>query len=252
MLDALSYLKTSPEALVEMAQKYYVDSALPKLVADFASFELPHIRSLCIHEMVVRAFKHILQAVVAAVNDFDDMAVSIASCLNILLGSLPSENFDPNLASDDHLKQKWLEIFLSKRLGWRWKEEYFTNLRRLAILRGLCHKVGLELVPRDYAMDAPDPFSKSDIISMIPIYKHVACSSADDRTLLESSKTSLDKGKLEDAVNFGTKALAKLVAVCGPYHRMTAGAYSLLAVVLYHTGDFNQFLVIYSGCCCMA
>ncbi|KAH9624549.1 hypothetical protein KSS87_017759, partial [Heliosperma pusillum] len=35
-------------------------------------------------------------------------------------------------------------------------------------------------------------------------------------------------------------ALAKLVAVCGPYHRMTAGAYSLLAVVLYHTGDFNQ------------
>lgn len=78
----------------------------------------------------------------------------------------------------------------------------------------------------------------------------------------------MDKGKLEDAVAYGTKvcvalnsfyficllvsswlptklswhlqALAKLVAVCGPYHRMTAGAYSLLAVVLYHTGDFNQ------------
>ena len=36
------------------------------------------------------------------------------------------------------------------------------------------------------------------------------------------------------------QALAKLIMVCGPYHRMTAGAYSLLAVVLYHTGDFNQ------------
>ncbi|KAL2513646.1 tetratricopeptide repeat domain-containing protein [Forsythia ovata] len=35
-------------------------------------------------------------------------------------------------------------------------------------------------------------------------------------------------------------ALSRLVSVCGPYHRMTAGAYSLLAVVLYHTGDFNQ------------
>lgn len=35
--------------------------------------------------------------------------------------------------------------------------------------------------------------------------QHVACSSADGRTLLESSKTSLDKGKLEDAVTFGTK-----------------------------------------------
>lgn len=40
------------------------------------------------------------------------------------------------------------------------------------------------------------------------------------------------------------QALAKLVAVCGPYHRMTAGAYSLLAVVLYHTGDFNQVYLL--------
>jgi hypothetical protein len=36
------------------------------------------------------------------------------------------------------------------------------------------------------------------------------------------------------------QALSKLVSVCGPYHQMTAGAYSLLAVVLYHTSDFNQ------------
>lgn len=38
------------------------------------------------------------------------------------------------------------------------------------------------------------------------------------------------------------KALAKMIAVCGPYHRTTASAYSLLAVVLYHTGDFNQVI----------
>jgi len=35
--------------------------------------------------------------------------------------------------------------------------------------------------------------------------QHVACSSVDGRTLLESSKTFLDKGKLEDVVNYGTK-----------------------------------------------
>jgi hypothetical protein len=49
---------------------------------------------------------------------------------------------------------------------------------------------------------------------------------------------------------FLLKALSKIIAVCGPYHRLTANAYSLLAVVLYHTGDFNQvcqwvFLVIF-------
>jgi protein TIF31 len=97
--------------------------------------------------------------------------------------------------------------------------------------------VGIEVAPRDYALDTSTPFKKADIISMVPVYKQVACSSADGRTLLESSKTALDKGKLDDAVAYGTKALAKLVAVCGPYHRMTAGAYNLLA---YHTGDFNQ------------
>jgi hypothetical protein len=39
------------------------------------------------------------------------------------------------------------------------------------------------------------------------------------------------------------QALAKLVAVRGPYHRMIARAYSLLAVMLYHTDDFNQVLL---------
>ncbi|KAF3452912.1 hypothetical protein FNV43_RR03345 [Rhamnella rubrinervis] len=261
-----------PDELIEMAHKYYVDTALPKLVADFGSLELspvdgrtltdfmhtrglqmcslgrvveladklPHVQSLCVHEMIVRAYKHILQAVVAAVDNVADWAASIASCLNILLGTPLGENANAHAANDDKLKWRWVETFLLKRYGWQWKYESDQDLRKFAILRALCHKVGLELVPRDYDMDTASPFRKSDIISMVPVYKHVACSSADGRTLLESSKTSLDKGKLEDAVNFGTKALSKLVSVCGPYHRMTAGAYSLLAVVLYHTGDFNQ------------
>ncbi|KAJ7951921.1 Tetratricopeptide repeat (TPR)-like superfamily protein [Quillaja saponaria] len=55
-------------------------------------------------------------------------------------------------------------------------------------------------------MESSNPFGKYDIISMVPV----------------------------------CKALARMMAVCGPYHRTTASAYSLLAVVLYHTGDFNQ------------
>ncbi|KAI5585584.1 hypothetical protein BDE02_06G155700 [Populus trichocarpa] len=265
------HLKT-PDELIEMAYKYYADTALPKLVADFGSLELspvdgrtltdfmhtrglqmcslgrvveladklPHVQSLCIHEMIVRAYKHILQAVVASVNDVADLAACIASCLNILLGTPSTETEDSDIINDEKLKCKWVETFVGKRFGWQWKHESYQDLRKFAILRGLSHKVGLELLPRDYDMDNAFPFKRSDIISMVPVYKHVACSSADGRTLLESSKTSLDKGKLEDAVNYGTKALSKLVSVCGPYHRMTAGAYSLLAVVLYHTGDFNQ------------
>ncbi|KAL0319115.1 UNVERIFIED_CONTAM: protein TSS [Sesamum angustifolium] len=258
----------SADELVKMAIEYYDDVALPKLVTDFASLELspvdgrtltdfmhlrglqmrslgrvveladklPHIQSLCIHEMVTRAFKHVLRAVIASVENMDDMPTAIATALNFLLGSSNVENNDP---SDQVLKLQWLRAFLAKRFDWRLKDE-FQHLRKLSILRGLCHKVGLELVPKDYDLENCTPFTKSDIISVVPVCKHVGCSSADGRTLLESSKIALDKGKLEDAVNYGTKALAKMIAVCGPYHRATASAYSLLAVVLYHTGDFNQ------------
>ncbi|KAJ7962574.1 Tetratricopeptide repeat (TPR)-like superfamily protein [Quillaja saponaria] len=261
----------SMQDLIDMSRKYYTDVALPKLVADFGSLELSpvdgrtltdfmhtrglqmrslghvvklseklsHVQALCIHEMIVRAFKHILQAVIAAVIDTEKMATSIAAALNLMLG-VP-ENGGSNKSCNVHtLVWRWIEVFLKKRYDWNLNSLNYQDVRKFAILRGLCHKVGIELVPRDFDMDSPTPFRKSDVVSLVPVHKQAACSSADGRQLLESSKTALDKGKLEDAVAYGTKALAKLVAVCGPYHRMTAGAYSLLAVVLYHTGDFNQ------------
>ncbi|KAK6263688.1 hypothetical protein SCA6_019122 [Theobroma cacao] len=264
------HLKSADE-LLKMAYKYYDDIALPKLVTDFGSLELspvdgrtltdfmhlrglqmrslgclvelaeklPHIQSLCIHEMVTRAFKHVLKAVVASVDKFEDLPAAIASSLNFLLGNSGGEDNDLNANDDYFLKLGWLRKFLAAKFGWTLRDE-FQHLRKLSILRGLCHKIGLELVPRDYDMECPEPFKMWDVISMYPVCKHVGCSSADGRTLLESSKIALDKGKLEDAVNYGTKALARMIAVCGPYHRTTASAYSLLAVVLYHTGDFNQ------------
>ncbi|XP_044501218.1 protein TSS-like isoform X2 [Mangifera indica] len=262
--------KSLPE-LVDLSNKYYIEVALPKLVADFGSLELSpvdgrtltdfmhtrglrmrslgqivklseklsHVQSLCIHEMIVRAFKHILQAVISAVGNTEKMAVSIAAALNLLLGVPEKEEL--NKSHNVHsLVRRWLEVFLMKRYEWDLNSLSDNDVRKFAILRGLCHKVGIELVSRDFDMDSPSPFRKTDIVGLVPVHKQAACSSADGRQLLELSKTALDKGKLEDAVTYGTKALAKLVAVCGPYHRMTAGAYSLLAVVLYHTGDFNQ------------
>ncbi|XP_040381956.1 protein TSS [Oryza brachyantha] len=261
----------SPPELIEMALKYYDEVALPKLVADFGSLELSpvdgrtltdfmhtrglqmrslgrvvklseklsHVQSLCVHEMIVRAFKHIVRSAIAATSDLRQLALAIASALNLLLG-VP----EPEASTSSHdvrpLVWKWLVAFLKKRYEFELTEQHYHDVRKYALLRGLCHKVGIELAPRDFVMDSAFPFQKQDIISLVPVHKQVACSSADGRQLLESSKTALDKGKLEDAVNYGTKALAKLITVCGPYHRMTAGAYSLLAVVLYHTGDFNQ------------
>ncbi|WOH05523.1 hypothetical protein DCAR_0624940 [Daucus carota subsp. sativus] len=264
------HLKSADE-LIKMAHKYYDEIALPKLVKDFGSLELspvdghtltdymhlrglkmqslgrvveladklPHIQSLCIHEMVTRAFKHVLKAVIASVENVADFSAQVASSLNFLLGNCTTEDNCHDSREDHYIKLQWLRTFLATRYGYTIKDE-FQHLRKLSILRGLCHKVGLELIPRDFDLESQNPFKRSDIISLVPVCKHVGCSSADGRTLLESSKVALDKGNLEEAVTYGTKALAKMIAVCGPYNRTTASAYSLLAIVLYHTGDFNQ------------
>lgn len=191
--------------------------------------------------MVTRAFKYVVKASIASVDDISQTPAAIATSLNILFGSQSTNNNEKVERQDYELKLRWLKAFLLRRFGWKLNDE-FRHLRKLAILRGLCHKVGLELVPRDYDMDSPNPFRKDDIVSMIPVCKvniyaphpslilfslsspflfsisfslmvcsfydppqHVICSSADGRTLLESSKVALDKGKLEDAVNYGTK-----------------------------------------------
>ncbi|GMH14318.1 hypothetical protein Nepgr_016159 [Nepenthes gracilis] len=99
------------DELVKMAHKYYEEVALPKLVTAFASLELssvdgltltdfmhlrglkmcslghvvesanklPHIPSLCIHEMITRAFKHVVRAAIASVDNFKVESVGEAS-----------------------------------------------------------------------------------------------------------------------------------------------------------------------------
>ena len=36
------------------------------------------------------------------------------------------------------------------------------------------YQVGVELAPRDYDMESLNPFKKSDIVSMVPVYKVIS------------------------------------------------------------------------------
>lgn len=102
--------------------------------------KLPHIQSLCIHEMVTRASKHILKAVIASVDSKANLPAAIASTLNFLLGSCISGDDTQKYSDGEMLNLEWLRTFLDKRFGWRLTDE-FPKLRKLSILRGLCHKV---------------------------------------------------------------------------------------------------------------
>ena len=89
--------------------------------------------------MIVRAFKHILRVVIAAV-DIDKMAVSVAATLNLLLG-VPESGESLRPCNAHSLVWRWLELFLMKRYEWDISSFNYRELRKFAILRGMCHKV---------------------------------------------------------------------------------------------------------------
>lgn len=90
--------------------------------------------------MITRAFKHILEAVIASVENFGELSATIASTLNFLFGMWTAENRNQEFLEDQGLKLQWLQAFLAKRFDWKINDEYQT-LRKLSVLRGLCHKV---------------------------------------------------------------------------------------------------------------
>lgn len=89
--------------------------------------------------MIVRAYKHILRAVIASVGT-DDAAATVASALNLMLGIPENYNSDKPF-NVDSLVWRWLEVFLMKRYDWDINGFNFKELRKFAILRGLCQKV---------------------------------------------------------------------------------------------------------------
>jgi protein TIF31 len=97
--------------------------------------------------MIVRAFKHILQAVIAAVVDQEKMAVSIAAALNLMLG-IPETRDSIKSCHVHPLVWRWLEVFLKKRYEWDLSSLNFKDVRKFAILRGLCHKVNICMCSR--------------------------------------------------------------------------------------------------------
>uniref|UniRef100_A0A0D9WY61 Clu domain-containing protein n=1 Tax=Leersia perrieri TaxID=77586 RepID=A0A0D9WY61_9ORYZ len=244
----------SPPELIEMALKYYDEVALPKLVK--LSEKLSHVQSLCVHEMIVRAFKHIVRSAIAATSDMRQLALAIAAALNLLLG-VP----EPEVSTSSHnvrpLVWKWLVSFLKKRYKFELTEKHYHDVRKYALLRGLCHKVGIELAPRDFIMDSAFPFQKQDIISLVPVHKATIYQQKaldiNERELgLDHPDTMKSYGDLavfyyrlqhtELALKYVKRALYLLHLTCGPSHPNTAATYINVAMMEEGLGNVHVAL----------
>ncbi|KAF2545067.1 hypothetical protein F2Q70_00019131 [Brassica cretica] len=237
----------SLQELVDLAQKYYTEVAIPKLVADFGSLELSpvdgrtltdfmhtrglrmrslgyvvklsdklsHVQSLCVHEMIVRALKHILQAVISAVaTDTDKIAAKVAAALNMMLGIPKTE-----------AENSW--------------------------------NVGIELIPRDFDMESPEPFQKTDVVSLVPVHKATIYQQKaldiNERELgLDHPDTMKSYGDLavfyyrlqhtELALKYVKRALYLLHLTCGPSHPNTAATYINVAMMEEGLGNVHVAL----------
>jgi protein TIF31 len=92
--------------------------------------------------MIVRAFKHIVRSVIAAISDKRQLALSIAAALNLLVG-IPESEASRSSLNVHPLVWRWLVVFLKKRYEFELTEKHYHDVRKYAILRGLCHKVSL-------------------------------------------------------------------------------------------------------------
>ncbi|KAK3194624.1 hypothetical protein Dsin_025934 [Dipteronia sinensis] len=189
------------------------------------SEKLSHVQSLCIHEMIVRAFKHILQAVISAVIDTEKMAVSIAVALNMMLG-VP-ENEELNKSHNVHsLVWRWLEVFLMKRYEWDLSGLNYKDVRKFAVLRGLCHKAtiyqqkALDINERELGLDHPDTMkSYGDLAVFYYRLQHT-----------------------ELALKYVKRALYLLHLTCGPSHPNTAATYINVAMMEEGLGNVHVAL----------
>ncbi|KAF5742102.1 hypothetical protein HS088_TW09G00143 [Tripterygium wilfordii] len=117
--------------------------------------------------------------------------------------------------------------------------------------------VGLELVPRDYDMDHSNPFRRSDIISMVPVYKATIYQQKaldiNERELgLDHPDTMKSYGDLavfyyrlqhtELALKYVNRALYLLHLTCGPSHPNTAATYINVAMMEEGLGNVHVAL----------
>lgn len=118
-----------------------------------------------------------------------------------------------------------------------------SRVKKVSVVRNLCHKVGITVAARKYDLNSAAPFQTSDILNLQPVVKHSVpvCSEAKD--LVETGKLKLAEGMLSEAYALFSEAVSILQQVTGPMHREVANCCRYLAMVLYHAGDMAGAIV---------
>ncbi|XP_072538059.1 clustered mitochondria protein homolog [Salminus brasiliensis] len=115
-------------------------------------------------------------------------------------------------------------------------EQY--GLQKLALLREMCLKTGIQLRLRDYALDNRNkaPITPDDLLNLLPVVKHITMTTTDASRAFQAAKNSLQKGLLEQAYDQLKEAAYLFARVCDDLHPEACNCLSMLAKVAYLQG----------------
>ncbi|XP_026662154.2 clustered mitochondria protein-like isoform X2 [Phoenix dactylifera] len=117
------------------------------------------------------------------------------------------------------------------------------QVKKVAVIRNLCQKVGITIAARKFDLDSSAPFQTSDILNLQPVVKHSVPVCSEARNLMEAGKARLAEGLLNEAYILFSEAFSLLQQITGPMHPDVANCCRYLAMVLYHAGDMEGAIV---------
>ncbi|CAL1547701.1 unnamed protein product [Lymnaea stagnalis] len=237
---------------------------------------LSYVYTIAISELISRSTKHLYNHYMQGV-DMMNTAAAISHFLNCFLGSYPNPHAqviaEESKASKrkGKRKNKHSVVFSIENTNeWSsetpktlWKkivdeaDEYFGytlecdgidsaleqyNCQRIALLRSICIKVGIQIQLREYSLENRSRaiFTEDDIINVFPIVKHISPRATDAFHFFSSGQNKIQQGLLREGYELISEALNLLNNVYGAMHPEIAACLRLLARLNYILGEFGE------------
>ncbi|KAI8739324.1 clustered mitochondria protein [Biomphalaria glabrata] len=249
---------------------------LGKIAETLAKYPtLSYVYTIAIGELICRSVKHLYNHYMQGV-DMMNTAAAISHFFNCFLGSYPNPHLQviaeetKNAKRKSKRRNKHSVLYSIENTEWTsetpkslWKKivdeayDYYGytlecdgidgaleqyGCQRVALLRSICLKVGVQIQLREYALEnrGRSIFSEDDIVNVFPIVKHISPRATDAFHFFSSGQNKIQQGLLREGYELISEALNLLNNVYGAMHPEIAACLRLLARLNYILGEFGE------------
>lgn len=226
------------------------------------------ILKICCIEMLARAVKHQLRALMKA-TDIAQMAETISQFLNCLVWSpvatakkRKGKHAKKSTGLELTAPQLWATVgkacfsHFQTRISVANGVGGFLQLgpaaegmqvSKLALLRSVCKKTGVQLLARQYNLSnatSTPTFNTDDILDVFPLTKHMAPTSGEGDRLYNEGCAKSRAGLMREAADLLERSLQVMQQTYGLMHEGIADCYRQLAIIFTQAEQF-EFAVSY-------